>query len=170
MEALITINNLVGPWLSEICAAFWLITSITLLRTWRKSRTPDALLVFSYLTGLVIVANIPETWLNLSSLAVIHLLMYTLLVWSHAAHGFLRTGYGHYLQLMAALFVLTDSLFLAWSLPIQYQVWILDALFLLMNISTLYVCFKSNHNGGNMGKYHAPDHSHHKGFAQPAKS
>lgn len=152
MRMLIDLSNTIGPWVSEICAALWFITSIVLLRTWKQSRTPDALVIFSYLTLLVIVANIPASWGDLSALAVIHLLLFTALVWAHGAHGLLDTNYGSRMQSLAASIVFIDAAFLCWKFPTQYHAWLLMIIFIVMCLYTLYVCLKSHHNGGNLGK------------------
>ena len=152
MDTLALINDSLSPWFSEICAVFWLVTSITLLRTWKQSRTPDALAIFSYLTLLVIVANIPASWGDLSSLAVIHLLLFTALVWAHGAHGLLDTNYGSRMQNLAASIVFIDAAFLCWEFPIPYHAWLLAIIFITMCLYTLYVCRKAHHNGGNLGK------------------
>jgi hypothetical protein len=162
---LIDINNAIGPYLGEICAVFYLIASVALLRTWKKSRTPDALVVFFYLTALIAAVYLPNTWLNLFSLTVFHLFGYTVLVWLHATQGYLRTIFGDYFLLMAGLMGLSDAVFLGWGFPIQCQVWVVDAIFITMCIGSLYVCFNSNHNGGNLGKRHELDSKHHKSIS-----
>jgi accessory gene regulator protein AgrB len=168
LSLLIDLNNTVGPWLSEICAAFWLITSLALLRTWHQSRTSDALIIFSYLTLLVIVANIPASWGDLSALAVIHLLLFTALVWAHGAHGLLDTNYGSRMQNLAASIVFIDSAFLCWKFPTQYHAWLLMVIFIAMCLYTLYVCLKSPDNGGNLGKRHV-DNKYYKALIESIK-
>jgi accessory gene regulator protein AgrB len=168
METLILINDSLSPWFSEICAAFWLVTSLALLRTWKQSRTSDALVIFSYLTLLVIVANIPASWGDLSALAVIHLLLFTALVWAHGAHGLLDTNYGSRMQNLAASIVFIDAAFLCWKFPTQYHAWLLMIIFIVMCLYTLYVCLKSHHNGGNLGKRHV-DNKYYKALIESIK-
>lgn len=167
---LIEINNSVGPWLSEICAAFYFVAAISLWRTWYKSRTPDALIVFGYLTILMTAVYLPNTWLNLRDLMAIHLISYTGLIWLHAAHNHLRTVYGDYLLVMAGLMGLVDGIFLGWGFPIQYQVWLIDAIFITITLSALYVSLNSRHNGGNMGRQTRAVINQNKIIAQPAKT
>jgi len=151
VETLVYINNTFGPWLGEICAVFYAIAAITLSVTWYKSRSKDALLVFGYLTALIVAVYLPDTWLNLFALAAFHLMGYSLLFWLHSAHGMLRTVFGDYFMLMAGLMGLTDSIVAAWPIPIQVQVFIVDSLFLIMCVSSLFVCLNSYHNGGDIG-------------------
>jgi hypothetical protein len=165
---LIDLSNTVGPWVSEICAAFWLVASFALLRTWKQSRTPDALVIFFYLTLLVIAANISSSWGDLSTLAVIHLLLYTALVWAHGAHGYLATTYGSRMQNLAASIVFIDAGFLCWRFPTQYHAWLLAVIFIIMCLYTLYVCLKSHHNGGNLGKRHVVS-EYYKTFIESIK-
>ena len=71
------------------------------------------MLVIFFLSNplLVIVANTPSSWGDLSALAVIHLLLFTALVWAHGAHGLLSTDYGSRMQNLAASIVFIDAAF-----------------------------------------------------------
>lgn len=162
MRMLIELNNSVGQWLGEICAIFYLIAAIALLRAWKQSRAPDALVIFFYLTALIWAVYLPNTWLNLTSLMIFHLFAYTSLAWLHWSQGRLRTVFGDYFLLMAGMMCLVDAIWLGWSLQIQYQVWLIDLIFITMCLSTLYCCLNSHHNRGNIGRKNDKNYTNSK--------
>lgn len=182
METLIQINNSVGPWLSEICAALWFITAVSLLIPWIKYEYPfsiklqvkykslDRLTVFVYLTALIISALASNTWLNLTALIAIHLILYTTLVWMHTAHCALQSRYGDYFLLMAGLLGLIDAVFIVQGYYIHYHVWVIDTIFVVMCLSSLYVSLKPADNEGKLGKSHVLDSGNHKTVTRSVQS
>lgn len=157
-----TINNTVGPWLSELSFVVWAVALFALLFIFIRFKNLDSVIVGSFLTALLALGNTPSMWLEPFYLMLAHTLLATGLLVSHVLFGVLRNGYGDWMITLAGLMGFIDGIFFVTGFPIQYHAWTLFVLFVAMCTLTLYACGKAHRNDGKLGKYIDVGNRHHK--------
>jgi glycerol-3-phosphate acyltransferase PlsY len=148
MRVLIDLSNAVGPYVSEICFAFWAAAFFFLLFNIIRYKSVDSFVVALLLTSLMAVGNMPSLWLIPFQLMLVHTLIFTVFFCVHTLFVCVKGRYGDYLLTITGLFGFVDVVFYITGAYPTIHGWILAAFFIAMCVISLYASGKSHNNNG----------------------
>lgn len=144
-------NNIVGPWLSEICFSAWVLTGLFLTPIIKKTKNLDALIPLSYLFLLILIANIPAFWDSSLYTLLAHLYLMTGLFICYSIYDLVRGKFGGNLLVLSYAIVFLDVIFLAFDWYVQYRIWLTGFIFIAMCAITARSGLKSPESDGYLG-------------------